>query len=348
MLSGVEAILWRVGIVGDCLPRNCTWSLRLCGRRVKFQLMSLPVDSEENCASVREDKPFGMLKWLLTNGTFFNLFPFHSGFISQHGGNCIGDCRWRSHYSNHCPAHYLPQLALRTGVGFSSMEDWLQGHPDSGFTLGFRSRKSSSGKRELKKLFYWEPAVLLLICIRLLPPSEPSSVAENVSSVAQFQSRDGFSILGHLWDDWCLQRPDFLHQNGEQEIHRHHSINEERTEMGTCGSVFLLARKRERWVNTMLIQMRDLRHDNLSAFFGACADPPNICIVTEYCTRGSLKVNTKRFLSPNGGWDEGDEWSRSIMSYLSFHFVDSCAFTPRRTCWKTTTSNWIPCSLLRW
>lgn len=39
-------------------------------------------------------------------------------------------------------------------------------------------------------------------------------------------------------------------------------------------------------------KMRDLRHDNLSAFFGACVDPPNICIVTEYCTRGSLKVNT--------------------------------------------------------
>ena len=38
--------------------------------------------------------------------------------------------------------------------------------------------------------------------------------------------------------------------------------------------------------------MRDLRHDNLCAFFGACVDPPNICIVTEYCTRGSLKVNT--------------------------------------------------------
>ncbi|XP_054711320.1 LOW QUALITY PROTEIN: guanylate cyclase 32E-like [Uloborus diversus] len=35
--------------------------------------------------------------------------------------------------------------------------------------------------------------------------------------------------------------------------------------------------------------MRDLRHDNLNPFIGACVECPNICIVTEYCSRGSLK-----------------------------------------------------------
>ncbi|XP_038109583.1 guanylate cyclase 32E isoform X3 [Culex quinquefasciatus] len=35
--------------------------------------------------------------------------------------------------------------------------------------------------------------------------------------------------------------------------------------------------------------LRDMRHDNLNAFIGACTESPNICIITEYCTRGSLK-----------------------------------------------------------
>ncbi|XP_070503442.1 speract receptor [Chironomus tepperi] len=35
--------------------------------------------------------------------------------------------------------------------------------------------------------------------------------------------------------------------------------------------------------------LRDIRHDNLNAFIGACTEPPNICIITEYCSRGSLK-----------------------------------------------------------
>lgn len=39
----------------------------------------------------------------------------------------------------------------------------------------------------------------------------------------------------------------------------------------------------------LTIQLKDLRHDNICAFIGACTEPPNICIITEYCSRGSLK-----------------------------------------------------------
>ncbi|XP_059085457.1 guanylate cyclase 32E-like [Tigriopus californicus] len=35
--------------------------------------------------------------------------------------------------------------------------------------------------------------------------------------------------------------------------------------------------------------MRDIHHDNLNHFIGACVEPGNVCIVYEYCTRGSLR-----------------------------------------------------------
>uniref|UniRef100_A0A8K9V9Q1 Guanylate cyclase n=1 Tax=Oncorhynchus mykiss TaxID=8022 RepID=A0A8K9V9Q1_ONCMY len=36
-------------------------------------------------------------------------------------------------------------------------------------------------------------------------------------------------------------------------------------------------------------QMRDIQNEHLTRFIGACIDPPNICIITEYCPRGSLQ-----------------------------------------------------------
>lgn len=37
--------------------------------------------------------------------------------------------------------------------------------------------------------------------------------------------------------------------------------------------------------------MRDVQNEHLTRFVGACTDPPNICILTEYCPRGSLQVS---------------------------------------------------------
>lgn len=38
-----------------------------------------------------------------------------------------------------------------------------------------------------------------------------------------------------------------------------------------------------------LKEMKDLQHDHITRFCGACVDAPNYCIVTEYCPKGSLE-----------------------------------------------------------
>jgi Protein tyrosine kinase. len=35
--------------------------------------------------------------------------------------------------------------------------------------------------------------------------------------------------------------------------------------------------------------MRDLHHDHLVRFLGACLEPPHACLLTEYCPKGSLQ-----------------------------------------------------------
>ncbi|XP_073774675.1 guanylate cyclase 2G isoform X3 [Danio rerio] len=35
--------------------------------------------------------------------------------------------------------------------------------------------------------------------------------------------------------------------------------------------------------------LKEMKHENLVQFFGVCIDPPNVCIVMQYCKKGSLK-----------------------------------------------------------
>lgn len=36
--------------------------------------------------------------------------------------------------------------------------------------------------------------------------------------------------------------------------------------------------------------LRDIRHDNLNSFIGACVEPMRILLLTDYCAKGSLYV----------------------------------------------------------
>ncbi|GAA6214570.1 guanylate cyclase 2G-like [Lates japonicus] len=38
-----------------------------------------------------------------------------------------------------------------------------------------------------------------------------------------------------------------------------------------------------------LNMMKEMKHENLVQFFGVCVEPPNVCLVTQYCKKGSLK-----------------------------------------------------------
>jgi len=42
--------------------------------------------------------------------------------------------------------------------------------------------------------------------------------------------------------------------------------------------------------------MRDIRHENVNMFIGACTEPENILIVTQYASKGSLQVLRYIFL----------------------------------------------------
>ncbi|XP_072029839.1 speract receptor-like [Amphiura filiformis] len=68
------------------------------------------------------------------------------------------------------------------------------------------------------------------------------------------------------------------------------------TEVGNLkGTMVAIKKLRKRTIdlNRMIRKelkvIRDLRHPHLNLFIGACVEPPNICVLTEYCPKGSLQ-----------------------------------------------------------
>ena len=66
-----------------------------------------------------------------------------------------------------------------------------------------------------------------------------------------------------------------------------------------------------------IIQIKDMNHENLNAFLGACVEPPNICILSGYCSKGNLQV------SLNTHWDELGGSSATLI-LLIIHRITLC------------------------
>ncbi|KAF7642357.1 hypothetical protein LDENG_00259440, partial [Lucifuga dentata] len=61
---------------------------------------------------------------------------------------------------------------------------------------------------------------------------------------------------------------------------------------GNLAAIKYINKKRIELTRKVLFElkhMRDVHNEHLTRFIGACIDPPNMCIITEYCPRGSLQ-----------------------------------------------------------
>jgi len=48
------------------------------------------------------------------------------------------------------------------------------------------------------------------------------------------------------------------------------------------------------------VQLKELNHNNIKAFIGACVEPGHICYLTQACNRGTVQVRSK--ISPARTW----------------------------------------------
>ena len=66
------------------------------------------------------------------------------------------------------------------------------------------------------------------------------------------------------------------------------------------------------------LQVRDLMHENINQYIGMCVESPNVCIVSMFCSRGSLQVTDIKFK----------------LSYVLFLYSDATFVNPTIIGWK--------------
>lgn len=79
--------------------------------------------------------------------------------------------------------------------------------------------------------------------------------------------------------------------------------------------------------NVYIFQMKDIHHEHLVKFYGACVDSPNCCILTEYCPKGSLQdilENEQIKLD----WMFKISLMHDIVRVSNFHSEHFCQSTP--------------------
>ncbi|XP_020901343.1 atrial natriuretic peptide receptor 1 isoform X2 [Exaiptasia diaphana] len=107
------------------------------------------------------------------------------------------------------------------------------------------------------------------------------------NSACSLASCFGLGMVNSTRDNHVLEP--LLNDDDNEECYKYTSIA---VYKGNLVAVKKLAKKSVDLTRTVLMelkQMRDLRHDNIIQFIGACVDAPNICIVTQYCPKGSLQ-----------------------------------------------------------
>ncbi|ELW62084.1 Guanylate cyclase 2G [Tupaia chinensis] len=116
--------------------------------------------------------------------------------------------------------------------------------------------------------------------ITVLPPNKPS---QRGTPVSRGNSSNASSVISADLSSFAKS------QQWEELFHVPVGLYQ-----GNHVAIRYVGDQAEAWVRrpTVLQEIRlmcELRHENVVPFFGICPEPPNICIVTQYCKKGSLK-----------------------------------------------------------